>query len=287
MNPDDAGFLARRLHWDAESEREGLEPGADAVVEYDPELTQGWVRPELDAPSPSFERRDLERREAAALERRRQLWRDSATILSAIVVALLGFQLLGGLSAPPPGASPSPITTGPGTESQGAQPSLGPGQTLAPIIDPGLRFDATPTPAPVRTLPPTGTQAPTLPPGATPRPTTKPAPTPTTGPGPTPTTRPVPTPTPTPTPTPEITPPPAPPVAIFDCTPLPGLVLSCSESSTNAASWLWDWGDGTQDSGSNPGPHTYASDLSPVTVTLTVTGPGGNDAASHQYTLLP
>src|SRR6266550_3979949 len=100
MNPDDASFLARRLHWEAESAREGLEQGADAVVERDPELTADWVAPKLDAARPSFERRDLERREAVALERRRQLWRDSATILSAVVVAMLAFQLVGGLASP-------------------------------------------------------------------------------------------------------------------------------------------------------------------------------------------
>ena len=95
MNQDDASFLARRLHWEGESERKAAEPGADAVVEDDPELTAGWDAPRLDPATPSFERRDIERREEAALERRQQLWRDSATILSAVIVALLVFQAPG------------------------------------------------------------------------------------------------------------------------------------------------------------------------------------------------
>jgi len=103
----------------------------------------------------------------------------------------------------------------------------------------------------------------------------------------------VPTPPPTegPTPTPEVTPPPTPippPQAHFNCTPEPGLVLSCTDSSTDATSWTWDWGDGSVDTGSNPPDHTYASDISPVTVTLTVDGPGGPaDPLSKVYILIP
>ena len=287
MNPDDASFLARRLHWEAEGEREGLEPGADAVVEDDPELTAAWVAPRLDPAKPSFERRDLERREAAALERRRQLWRDSATILSAVIVALLGFQLLGGLSGPLPSASPSPSPRVPGTESQAAEPSLAPGQTFVPIVDPGLRFDATPTPIAARTLPPTGTHVPTLPPGPTPHPTTRPAPTPTT--------RPLPTPPPTPTPTPTPTPPP-PPTPTPTPTPAPTADFSWAQEAATTTvdftdgssgvidTWSWDFGDNGSSSQSNP-THDFGA-AGEYQVTLTVTGPGGSDAVTMTVTVL-
>jgi hypothetical protein len=275
MNPDDASLLARRLHWEAESERGRLEPGADAVVEDDPELTAAWVTPRLDPATPSFERRDIERREEAALERRRQLWRDSATILSAIVVALLVFQLLGGLSAALPGASPSPSSAGPGTESEGIGPSA-PGQSHAPIVDPSLGIDATPT-IPVRTLPPTGTHAPTLPPAVTPRPTTRPAPTPT---------RPVPTPTPTPTPTPEPTPTPIPsPTVHVSCDVTAPLTVTCAGTTSDIQnnSEVWTMGDpGTVVlGGDGTGSITFVYDTAGTHhVTLTVTGLDGSSTAS-------
>lgn len=276
MNQDDASLLARRLHWEAESEREGLEPGAEAVVEEDPDLTAAWVPPRLDTATPSFERRDIERRAEAALERRRELWRDSATILSAVIVALLAFQLLGGLFASPPGASPSPNASGLVTSSQAAQPSLAPGQTLVPIVDPRLGIDATPRPTPVRTLPPTGTHAP-IPPGATPRPTTVPAPTPTKRPPPTPTPTPPPTPTPAPTPTPT-----PPPNAVVSCDAPVALTVTCSSASTNflAGSELWDMGGPgvlvSGGDGTSSITWTYADATgSPYTVSLTVTGLDG------------
>lgn len=278
MNRDDASFLARRLHWEAESAREGLEPGADAVLEDDPELTQGWDAPRLAAPTPSFERRDLERREHAAFERRRQLWRDSATILSAVIVALLVFQLVGGLGGTLPDASPSPTPAGPDGGSLATEPSLAPGETLAPIVDPGVGFDATPTPIPRRTLPPTGTHAPTLPPGPTPRPTTQPKPTPTTRPVPTP------PPTPTPTPTPEPTPIPDPTVHV-SCDVTAPLMVTCSSTSSDiqAGSQAWAMGDpGTVlDGGDGSGSITFLYD-GPGShhITLTVTGLDGSTTAS-------
>jgi hypothetical protein len=246
-------------------------------VDDDPELTAGWVAPRLDPATPSFERRDIERREEAALERRRQLWRDSATILSAVIVALLVFQLLGGLSGALPGASPSPSPAGQGTESEGIGPSLAPGQSLAPIVDPGLGIDATPRPVPRRTLPPTGTHAPTLPPVATPRPTTRPAPTPTT--------RPVPTPGPTPTPAPTPTPTPA-PTADFTWAQqgITTTVDFADASSGVIDTWSWDFGDNGTSSQPNP---SHAFGVAGVyQVTLTVTGPGGSDAVTMTVTVL-
>ena len=284
MNQDDASLLARRLHWEAESEREGLEPGAEAVVEEDPDLTAAWVPPRLDTATPSFERRDIERRAEAALERRRELWRDSATILSAVIVALLAFQLLGGLFASPPGASPSPNASGLVTSSQAAQPSLAPGQTLVPIVDPRLGIDATPRPTPVRTLPPTGTHAP-IPPGATPRPTTVPAPTPTKRPPPTPTPTPPPTPTPAPTPTPTPPPTPAPHADFTSSQQVLTTTVDFTDASTGIIdTWSWDFGDGGNSSLANP-THEYAVP-GPYQVTLTVTGPGGSDAVTKTVTVL-
>ena len=281
MNPDDASFLARRLHWEAESERARLEPGADAVVEDDPELTDAWVAPRLDAATPTFERRDLARREEAALERRRQLWRDSATILSAVIVALLAFQLLGGLSTPLPDASPSPIPSGDSTASQGVEPSPLSGQSFVPIVDPGLGFDVTPAPIPVRTLPPTGTHAPTLPPGPTPHPTTAPAPTPTTRPVPTPAPTPPPTPTPAPTPTPT----PA-PTADFTWAQdgITTTVDFTDGSSGVIDAWSWDFGDNGSSSLPNP-THDFGA-AGAYQVTLTVVGPGGSDAVTMTVTVL-
>jgi hypothetical protein len=277
MNQDDASFLARRLHWEAESERGGLEPRADAVVEDDPELTAAWVAPKLDRATPSFERRDIERREEAALERRQQLWRDSATILSAVVVALLVFQLLGGLSGALPGASPSPSATDQGTESQGIGPSFAPGQSFAPIVDPGLGIDATPKPIPRRTLPPTGTHAPSLPPVATPHPTTRPAPTPTT--------RPVPTPGPTPTPAPTPTPTPAPTADFSWAQEGATTTVDFTDGSSGVIdTWSWVFGDGESSGLQNPN-HPYAAP-GPYEVTLTVTGPGGSDTVTMTVTVL-
>ena len=279
MKPDDASFLARRLHWEAESAREGLEPGADAVVEDEPELTQGWDAPRLAAPTPAFERRDLERREHAALERRRQLWRDSATLLSAVIVALLVFQLVGGLGSTLPDASPSPTPAGPDGGSLATEPSLAPGETLAPIVDPGVGFDATPTPIPRRTLPPTGTHAPTLPPRPTPRPTTNPAPTPTTRPVPTP------PPTPTPTPTPQPTPTPAPHADFTWSQEGLTTTVDFSDASTGVIdTWSWDFGDGGSSGSPNPNHDFGAADI--YQVTLTVVGPGGSDSVTMTVTVV-
>jgi PKD repeat protein len=69
---------------------------------------------------------------------------------------------------------------------------------------------------------------------------------------------------------------------------LPLLQLSCVDlSGGSISSWTWDWGDGSLDAGSNPPTHTYSSDISPVTVRLTVSGPGGTDFVDHTFTLNP
>jgi len=267
MPDEDGGFLSRRLHWEA-----GNRPprGADEVTEpadahvpvddgahWDDEVNwpdhsaeTGRVAPGAPTVAPSFERRDLARIELAALNRRRQLWRDTALLLSGLVAALLVANLvlpeIVGLAA----ASPSPFGTGalfgPSPSAQGAagptqEPSLDPGPTAGPSAAPGTR----PPHVPAVTLPPTGTSAPSTPrPIVTPRPTQRP---------PTPPPTQAPTPVPTPVPTPEITPTP-PPTVHVSCSALPALTVSCSGTMTNEApgSEVWDMGgSGTIVSGGN------------------------------------
>jgi hypothetical protein len=95
--------------------------------------------------------------------RRRILWRDSATILIGIVLALLAvrFVLPSGPAATV--GSPSPQDTGlgaVGSSTPSSAPLDTPPPTLGLVVPPSLHLDATPTPIPVITLPP-----------ATPRPT--------------------------------------------------------------------------------------------------------------------
>jgi PKD repeat protein len=94
-----------------------------------------------------------------------------------------------------------------------------------------------------------------------------------------------------------VTAPPA-PEAAFDAAPtsgtLPLTVAFTDTSSGDVTAWLWDFGDGTWSSQTNP-THVYTSPGS-FGVTLTVTGPGGSDAATKSalvsvlapiHTLLP
>jgi hypothetical protein len=100
-----------------------------------------------------------------ALDPRRILWRDSATILVFVVLALLGLQAF----APPIVDAPTDTPLPSGVTGGSQQPgfSLPPGVTFGPIIDPSLGIDATPTPIPVITLGPSPSPRPT------PRPTPK------------------------------------------------------------------------------------------------------------------
>lgn len=221
MTDDDQDPLTRRLHWDAD-ESSPVDPdsgwdlqrnrvgAAGSAPDADTDLEAARAALTPVRPATSFEQRDLERRDEEALDRRRQLWRDTAIILSGIIIALLLAQLVFPSAAGVASASPTPVPTGVviGPSPVGASPL---GFTFAPIVDPSLGIDASPTPVPVRTLPPTGTSAPTLPgatPRATPHATHAPSPTPT--PTPTPTPEITPAPTAEPTPTPEITPAPTP-----------------------------------------------------------------------------
>jgi hypothetical protein len=256
---DDRDFLTRRLRWDPQPE------GRDS-----PEPDPAPVAPPTAAPS--FERRDLARRDEEALERRRQLWRDTVIILSGILVALLATQLLlpraGGTAV----ASPTPIPTGV-VIGPSASPDAGlPGSSAVPLVDPSLGIDATPSPIPVVTLPPTGSAAPTHP-GSTPAATLKPTRTPS------PTPRPTQVPTPAPTPTPEPTPIPAPHASFtWSQDGLTTTVLFADASSGAIDSWSWDFGDGASSSEASPS-HDYGS-IGAWQVTLTVTGPGGSDSVT-------
>ena len=204
MTGDDGGHLSRRLHWESD---DGSTAGG--VVPASPERD-----------GRSFELRELDRIDEEALDRRRQLWRDTAMLLTAVVAALLVANLLGpelsGIASVSPAPSPTPTPTPTGmTLVPSATPTDAPVMTSEPIVDPSLGIDATPTPIPALTLPPTGTFAPGLPAATlrpTPRPTRRPTPQPTMLPtlpptaAPTPEVTPPPTPELTPEPTPEITP---------------------------------------------------------------------------------
>ena len=158
------------------------------------------------------------------VNRRRILWRDSAFILIGVVVALLLAQFLlpgdGGTGSD----DPTDLQTGAALGLTFAPRTLAPGETLGPILDPGLGIDATPTPIPVITLGPPPKPTPTLKPGETAGPT--PSPTPRITPRPTRTQRP-PTPPPPTLPPPTEPPPtePPPPPTEVPTDPLPTLPL--------------------------------------------------------------
>src|SRR5689334_5119804 len=110
---EDARLLTRRLRWGPD--RESAE-----LAEVDPEA--GWDVGPGEAPSArasltpvtaqTFEERDLERRREEALDRKRQLWRDTAIILSGLVAVLLVantfLPLLAGIAT----SSPTPLPPG-------------------------------------------------------------------------------------------------------------------------------------------------------------------------------
>ncbi len=86
--------------------------------------------------------------------RRRVLWRDTATILIGVVLALLAVRFLLPSGSPTAGGSPSPdassvIVAASPTPTEVLPTSI---PTIGPVVDPKLR--ATPTPIPVITLPP-------------------------------------------------------------------------------------------------------------------------------------
>jgi hypothetical protein len=204
--------------------------------------------------------------------RRRVLWRDSATILIGIVVALLVVRFV--LPAGPASAvdSPSPedtslVAVASATVSTTATDT--PPPTLGNVVPPSLHLDATPTPIPVITLPP-----------ATPRP----EPTPTLRPGQTPAPTPSRTATPTPHKTPAPTQPPQ-PVANPTCTVTGPLSVHCtSAGSLYATSYSWSFGDGTSSVAGASANHSYAQ-AGTYTVTLTASNVTGSDVEQSIVTV--
>jgi len=246
-----------------------IDPHGEAtdVIKDVPEMSVEDVERRIGARKPEQHRRVAMARPATArvaANRRVILWRDSATILIFVIVALLAarFLLPGENGAATSSATPreSAIAIGSLPDQTGLLFSAAP--TIGAIVNPSLHLDATPTPIPLITLPPptptpapTPTPSPTLKPGTTPKPTPKPTATP--------------KPTPTPVPTP------AAPIADFTCTPGAAFSMSFTDTSTgNITSWSWDFGDGSTSTVQNPPDHTYAAQGS-YTVSLTVSGPGG------------
>jgi hypothetical protein len=211
---------------------------------------------------------------AYATTRRRVLWRDSATILIGVVVALLVVRFLLPSGPATAEASPSPEDTGLvaiASSTLAPTPTDTTLVTFGNVVPPSLHLDATPTPIPVITLPP---------------PTPRPQPTPTLKPGQTP----GPTATPGPKATPKPTPTPPPVVVSFHCDQS-GLALTCHDLSlyeTQPSKRLWTFvqsGYPTVTSRANPAAHTFAA---PGDVTVTLTVYGYNGSTSHDnftYTL--
>jgi hypothetical protein len=220
----------------------------------------------------------VERSRAAEDERRRQLWRDSATILIGVVLVLLLGQTFFPQVASGPAGSPTPLPSTVNIGSFGPPISLPPGATFGPIIDPSIGIDRTPTPIPVITMGPTPSPSPS----PKPSPTKKPSPKPTVKPTVKPTTNPTSgstAPPPTAEPTPTITEPP-PPVASFTFE-VTLLSVKFTSTSTGASGWAWEFGDPAAGTSSEENP-TYVY-LAPgdYEVKLTVTGPGGSNAATE------
>src|SRR6476660_3716065 len=150
MVDDDGSFLSRRLRWEPEAEPEP-EPDAGAdlgrargyereawegdVGAGDPGRTQVVTGRGIIA-GPSFERRELARLDMEALDRRRQLWRDTSLILSLLLVVLIGANVLIPALAGSAGASPTPIPTGvvagAGSAAPSGGPTTGPGVAASP-----------------------------------------------------------------------------------------------------------------------------------------------------------
>lgn len=209
-------------------------------------------------------------------DRRLTLWRDSATILIGVILALLGAQVFLPAGSGAPIGSAMAFPSGVAIGSLPPPVSLAPGETFGPIIDPSLAIDATPTPIPVITIGPTLSPTPVPAPTASAKPTPKPskAPAPSKTPGSTV----------NPSPTPSATPaPPTPPEAHFTFA-VNVFVVSFTNTSTDATSWQWDFDDLTTSTLEDPPPHTYAPGN--YTVTLTVSGPGGSDSVQDTVTVL-
>ena len=239
--------------------------------------------------------------------RRLVLGRDASAALFLIVAILLVAQFA--LSGAPRGTADDRSAASSGGPTQVAVATGEPGPaalpTIGPVIDPGLIPGIVATPTPVPTPPPSEAPTPTpasrrpvplvtpRPTAGPPRPTATPfrtqAATPPPSPSPTffvpppppPTAAPTPVPTPVPTPGPT----PVPPVAAFSCTPVAdSLDISCTNSSTGATSYAWDFGDGVGSSSSTDPLYTYGT-AGTYTVTLTAFKGAVSDVVTHDVTV--
>lgn len=213
-----------------------------------------------------------ERARYVGATRRRVLWRDSATILIGVVLALLAVRFLLPSGPSVAAGSPSPDDTSiiaavsPTPTTLAATPI----PTIGQIVNPSLHLRATPTPIPVITLPPatpTPKPTPTLAPGATPKPTLKPGTTP------------------KPSATPKPTAPPAPVISAMNCS-VASYTVTCSGSALYCSTtwpciYTWSWGDGTTSTGKAPAPHTYPTLTATYTVKLTVKNVTGSDSQNY------
>jgi hypothetical protein len=247
---------------------------ADDVISDVPELSNEEVERRIGARERAKRRRVATatpaRIRTAPSNRRAILWRDSATILVFVIVALLAARfLLGGDQNGIAGASPTPPPSG--IEVTAVPTDTGflftPVPTLGDVVDPSNRINATPTPIPVITLPP-----PTPKPPATPKPT--------------PTLKPGTTPKPTPTPAPTVA-----PLAAFTATcngsNAADFNASASKAGTGATitSWEWAWDDGTGDTVFTATTSHAFQTTGTHNVILTIhTSTGGHDAVTHAVT---
>ena len=186
-----------------------------------------------------------------------------------------------------PQPAASAVALAPATAEPTPAPTLAPIPAPTPTGTPAL-VSSTPSPTPVAAATAAPTPAPT--PAPTVKPTPRPTPRPTPPPTPPPTSPPTPKPTPKPTPppTPQPTPPPAAQITAFSApgNALPLVSITFSFSFRNATSFSIDYDDnssgdsgGLGGTGSDSTTHGYA--LPGVYhVVLTVSGPGGSDAAS-------
>jgi hypothetical protein len=204
--------------------------------------------------------------------RRRILWRDSATILIGVVLALLAVRFV--LPSGPAAALPSPSADATALVALGSPIATATAAvdtsspTIGMVVPPNLHLDATPTLIPVITLPP-----------RTPTPT--PAPTAAPVPGATPGPTPAPTPKPTPKPTLKPTPTPAPPVARFtwSCSATYFATFNASTSTgagSSPSDYAWNFDDNGATGEGKITTHQYPTSGT-YYVFLKVTGPGGSN----------
>jgi len=150
----------------SENETPMIDPHGDAgdVISDVPELSVEEVEKRIGAREAARARRKVAattptRVRTAPSNRRAILWRDSATILIFVIVALLAARfLLGGNQSGIATASPTPFATGVEITEAPLDTGFHFSQlpTIGPPVDPSNRINATPTPIPVITpAPPT------------------------------------------------------------------------------------------------------------------------------------